>query len=94
MIVVREMADGDRNGIEAIDTSFQTTSVFDVVVTPRKLELVERMLDKPLVKRYPLGDAFSAWASWDSVSAIMGFSGRIGGVTRTWAALSAPSSKA
>jgi ribosomal protein S18 acetylase RimI-like enzyme len=66
MIVVREMADGDRDGIEAIDTSFQTTSVFDVVVTPRKLELVERTLDKPLVKRYPMADAFSAWASWDT----------------------------
>ena len=66
MAVIREMLDGDRDGVEAIDTSFETSSVFDVVVAARGIELVERRLDQPLVKRYPMEDAFSSWATWDT----------------------------
>jgi ribosomal protein S18 acetylase RimI-like enzyme len=73
------MIDRDRDGIEAIDTSFETTTVFDVTVTPRQIELVERALDRPLVKRYPMADVFSHWATWDTAyvavegDAIVGF---------------------
>jgi len=55
----------DRAGVEAIDTAFETASVFDVIVTPRRIELVERTLATPLRKRYPIDDAFAHWASWD-----------------------------
>lgn len=56
----------DRSGVAALDTSFETASVFDVVVTPRRIELVERVLAVPLVKRYPIEEVFAHWASWDT----------------------------
>lgn len=66
-IAIREMdLVADRPGVMAIDTSFETASVLDVVVTPRRIELVERVLAVPLVKRYPIEDAFAHWASWDT----------------------------
>ena len=55
----------DRRGVEAIDTTFETTSVFDVVATSRSLELVERPLAQPLSKTYSIGEVFSPWARWD-----------------------------
>lgn len=60
------MAAADRPAIEAIDTSFETPTIFEVVVTPRRLELVEHTLPVPLVKRYPIAEAFAHWASWDT----------------------------
>jgi GNAT superfamily N-acetyltransferase len=60
------MVDDDRDGIEAIDTSFTTPTVFDVIVKPRGIELVERTLEVPLVKRYPMADAFAEWSTWDT----------------------------
>jgi len=56
----------DRRGVEAIDTSFQTSSVFDVVTTARTIELVERKLDAPITKRYSIGEVFAGWARWDA----------------------------
>jgi ribosomal protein S18 acetylase RimI-like enzyme len=56
----------DHPGVAALDTSFQTTSVFDIVVTPRRIDLVERALAAPLEKRYPIEDAFAHWATWDT----------------------------
>jgi len=65
-ITVRELdRKRDRSGVEAIDTSFETASIFDLVVGPRKLELVERTLEKPLTKRYSIGEVFAAWSRWD-----------------------------
>ena len=32
----------DRRAVEAIDTAFETATVFDVVTTARRIELVER----------------------------------------------------
>jgi GNAT superfamily N-acetyltransferase len=55
----------DRPGVAALDTSFETATVFDVVVTPRRIELIERALATPQVKRYPIEEVFAAWASWD-----------------------------
>ncbi len=55
----------DRRGVEAIDTTFDTASVFDVVTTPRAIELVERKLDQPRSKRYSIGEVFAGWARWE-----------------------------
>jgi GNAT superfamily N-acetyltransferase len=66
-VQVREMdRAADRASVEAIDTSFETTVIYDVVVTPRRIELVERRLEQPLVKRYPMADAFADWSTWDT----------------------------
>ena len=56
----------DRKAAQAIDTSFETSTIFDVVVTPRSLSLVERALPAPRTKKYPMGDAFAAWSTWDT----------------------------
>jgi ribosomal protein S18 acetylase RimI-like enzyme len=64
---IREMDRArDRRGVMAIDTSFATASIYDMVVAPTRIELVERALDEPLVKRYPIGDAFAHWSTWDT----------------------------
>jgi GNAT superfamily N-acetyltransferase len=55
-----------RTAISMIDTSFETSTVFDVRRTARSLELVERTLEKPLTKRYSMGEAFAPWSSWDT----------------------------
>lgn len=54
----------DRRGVSALDTSFETRSVFDVVVTARRIELVERALAVPRIKRYPIEEVFAHWADW------------------------------
>ena len=55
----------DQSGVEAIDTAFETPVIYEVVVSPSRIELVERAREVPLVKRYPIADAFAFWASWD-----------------------------
>jgi len=66
-ITIREMdRSRDRRGVEAIDTSFETSVIFDVAVSPRRIELVERPLATPIVKRYPIADAFATWSTWDT----------------------------
>ena len=54
----------DRRAIEAIDTGFETDTVFDLVTRERSLELVERKLQKPLLKRYSIREVFAPWARW------------------------------
>jgi GNAT superfamily N-acetyltransferase len=54
----------DRKAVEAIDTSFETSTVFDVVTTARAISLVDRALPAPLTKRYSIGEVFAPWASW------------------------------
>jgi GNAT superfamily N-acetyltransferase len=56
----------DRAAVSAIDTSFETDRVFDVVLTPRALQLVERALPTPREKRYSMVEAFAPWSSWDT----------------------------
>jgi ribosomal protein S18 acetylase RimI-like enzyme len=64
-ITIRELdRAADRRGVEALDTSFETATVYDVVVTPRRIELVERTLPAPMIKRYPIADVFAHWAGW------------------------------
>ncbi len=66
-ITIRELSRStDRRGVEAIDTTFETASVFDVVTTPRRIELVERRLEAPLAKAYSIGEVFARWASWEA----------------------------
>jgi GNAT superfamily N-acetyltransferase len=55
----------DRHGVEAIDTTFETTTVFELMTTPRTIELVERPLAQPLAKRYSIAEVFAPWAQWD-----------------------------
>lgn len=65
-LVVRELDRAkDRRAVEAIDTTFETTSVLDVVTSAREIRLVERTLDAPLSKRYAIGEVFAPWARWD-----------------------------
>lgn len=65
-MLIRDMhPESDRAAVERIDTAFETSVVFELVVGARSLELVERTLETPLVKRYPIADAFAFWASWD-----------------------------
>ena len=65
-ITIRELDRAtDRVGIEAIDTTFETQTVFDVVTTARSIELVERPLAAPLAKRYSIAEVFAGWARWD-----------------------------
>jgi len=63
---IREMRDGDRRGIAALDTSFETRSIFEVIVKPRGIELVEKPLAQPRTKRYPNADIFAQWSTWDT----------------------------
>ena len=66
-MIIRELdRKRDRRGVEAIDTSFETKTLFDVVTRPRAIELVERELDAPLTKRYSIGEVFAGWARWDA----------------------------
>jgi len=66
-ITVREMhRKTDRPAVEAIDTAFETTAIYDVAVTARRVELVLRTLGSPRIKRYPIADAFAPWCTWDT----------------------------
>lgn len=55
----------DRQAIEAIDTAFETTTVFELITSTRRIELEERALEAPLVKRYEIDEVFAPWATWD-----------------------------
>jgi len=55
----------DQRGVEAVDTAFETPTVFDVVTSARGIDLVERTLATPLVKRYSIGEVFQPWARWE-----------------------------
>jgi ribosomal protein S18 acetylase RimI-like enzyme len=64
-VTIRELdRKTDRRAVEAIDTTFETATVFDLAVNARRLELVERTLEAPLHKRYSIGEVFAPWASW------------------------------
>jgi GNAT superfamily N-acetyltransferase len=65
-ITVRELDRvRDRSGVEAIDTAFETSTVFDLVTGPRSIELVERRLETPLTKRYAIDEVFAGWTRWE-----------------------------
>lgn len=54
----------DRHAVEALDTSFDTDVIFELVAHARGLELRERKLDGPRTKQYSIGEVFAPWASW------------------------------
>jgi GNAT superfamily N-acetyltransferase len=56
----------DRRGVQAIDTTFETDRVFDLITSARAIELVERVLPAPRLKRYSIGEVFAEWARWDT----------------------------
>lgn len=56
----------DRKAVEAIDTAFETKTVFELVTSARRIDLVERELEVPLIKRYEIGEVFAHWASWQA----------------------------
>lgn len=65
-ITIRELnRKTDRKSVEAIDTAFETDTIFDVVTTNRRIDLVEKQLDAPLVKAYSIAEVFAHWARWD-----------------------------
>jgi ribosomal protein S18 acetylase RimI-like enzyme len=66
LVLVREMTRADHPGVRALETVFETPVIYDVVVTARRIELVEQRLEAPLVKRYDIADAFASWAQWDT----------------------------
>lgn len=55
----------DRRGCEAIDTTFETDTIFELVTSARRIELVERRLEQPLTKSYSISEVFAPWARWD-----------------------------
>lgn len=55
----------DRRAVEAIDTGFETDSVFDMQLLERGISLVERKLEQPIVKRYSISEVFAPWAHWE-----------------------------
>ena len=70
----------DRPGVEAVDTAFDTDTVFDLVTTARRIELAERKLAQPMTKRYAIDEVFAPWARWtrgwvaeDDARTIQGF---------------------
>ena len=56
----------DQRAVSKLDTSFETTAIFEVDATARQLRLVEKLLPTPRTKRYPMADAFAAWSTWDT----------------------------
>lgn len=55
----------DRAAVEAIDTSFETDTIFELAARPRGLELVELRLGEPRTKRYDIGEVFAPWGRWE-----------------------------
>jgi ribosomal protein S18 acetylase RimI-like enzyme len=54
----------DRAAVEAIDTGFETTEIFEVVTSARGIALELRTLPEALFKRYPIDEIFAPWGSW------------------------------
>ena len=66
-LTIREMNRAtDRAAVSGIDTAFETSLIFDVNISSRRIELVERTLATPMMKRYAIADAFASWSTWDN----------------------------
>ncbi|HEX6241382.1 MAG TPA: GNAT family N-acetyltransferase [Polyangiales bacterium] len=68
----------DKRAVEAIDTGFETDAIFELIARERTLELVERKLQKPMLKRYSIREVFAPWGRWErgwvaEDSAVRGF---------------------
>lgn len=58
--------DRDAAAVNAIDTSFETPTIFALAIGPRGIELVEHTLPAPRTKRYAIAELFAPWCSWDT----------------------------
>lgn len=56
----------DAAAVNAIDTAFETPTIFALEIGARRLELVAQSLPTPRTKRYPLAELFAPWCSWDT----------------------------
>jgi ribosomal protein S18 acetylase RimI-like enzyme len=66
-VIIRELnRSTDRRGVEAIETAFETPTIFEVVTSARSIELVERTLPAPITKRYAIDEVFAPWARWSA----------------------------
>lgn len=65
-MVIREIEEDDRRSVAMIDTAFETEAIYEVLVTPRTIELRERRQLTPLTKRYAIADVFAPWSTWDT----------------------------
>ena len=71
----------DQRAVSAIDTSFETSTIFEVDASARELRLVEKTLAAAKTKRYPMADAFAQWSTWDTgwvaedAGIVVGFAG-------------------
>lgn len=66
-MLIRDLdTDADRAGILALDTSFETPTIYDIAISPLSIQLVLRTLPRPRIKRYPIADVFAHWAQWDT----------------------------
>ncbi len=70
----------DRAAVEAIDTSFETDVIFDVVTRERGIALEEQRLPQPIIKRYSIDEVFASWARWQR-----GWVAEVDGVIRGFA---------
>ncbi|MBX7083026.1 MAG: GNAT family N-acetyltransferase [Nannocystaceae bacterium] len=66
MVEIRALRDEDRAAVAALDTRYETRSIFELALCPRSITLVERTLPQPRVHAYPMGDVFAHWARWDT----------------------------
>ena len=72
----------DRAAVEAIDTGFETDTIFELVVGRRGIALEERTLAQPITKRYSIAEVFQPWASWRQ-----GWVAEVDGAVRGFAAV-------
>jgi len=56
----------DAPAIRRLDTSFETSSIYALAITPRRIDLVEQSLATPRTKRYSIEELFAPWCSWDA----------------------------
>jgi ribosomal protein S18 acetylase RimI-like enzyme len=57
--------EADAAAVAALETVFETWTIYDVEADRLKIEMTERKLDQPRVKRYPIEDVFEDWATWN-----------------------------
>jgi GNAT superfamily N-acetyltransferase len=80
-VLIRAFKESDRKAVGALDTSFETRSIFDVVTSARGIALTEKPLAVPRTKRYANADIVAQWSKWDTAfvaevdRAVVGFAG-------------------
>ena len=55
----------DHAAVGSIDTAFETSTIYALVVAPTRLDLVPQTLAIPRTKRYPIAEVFAPWSSWE-----------------------------